>query len=869
MNGNTNTLLPTMPHCMKYRRIIIITCVALLLVSKTGLAQKITKVKGTIVDANTKLPLPFVNVTFLGTNIGTTTDFDGKYALESKWASDQLIASFVGYETDTFSVALGTSQTTDILLKEASVSLASFTVSEEKERYKNKGNPAVKLIKKVIQNKAQNNNEQLNYYEYDKYEKIEFDINNITEKFKQRKIFKKLQYIFNFVNTSEINGKPYLPVFLRETASKVYYRKQPKDLKEYKSGIKITGFEDYLDDDGISYLMDMLYQEVDIYENNINLLSNQFTSPLSNLATTVYKYFIIDTLMVNNYECINVAFLPRSKSDFAFKGNLYIRNDTSYAVTKVQMGITDEINLNFVADMQVDQEFSLVSDSVWMLSNNKLVIDYNPLGPNNMGVFGSKHITYSNTNINLQRPDSIYDRPEKVIELENINDQDEAFWNGARTDSLTEDEKGVYLMIDSVQNIPAFKNTMDILSFLLTGYKQFGPVEFGPIGAFYSFNDVEGFRLRFGGRTTPKFHKKIRLDGYLAYGFLDETLKYSGGLLYSFNNDFLSNPRHQLGVSYSHETVFPGQNLQFVDDDNFFLSFRRGLSNRMLFVDDFKLTYLKENNLGFSYQLMLSNKKQKPLGSLIFQTGDAIPQLINEVNTDEVGVRLRYAPNEQFYQGKNYRTPLRNKYPILTLEYIRGIEGITNGDLNYTRTSFGIFKRFYLNLLGFTDVEAEVGKIWGSVPFVLLHLPQANQSLFLQESSFNMMNFLEFLNDEHISVKATQNFNGSLFNKIPLLKKLKLREIVTFKMLYGRLTDNNNPELNPDLFRFPVDENGNPLSFSLQDKPYIEASVGVSNIFKILRIDLLQRTTYLNNPNIVSLFGVKGLSLRARMKLDF
>ena len=834
-------------------------------------AQKMTRIKGVITDAKTKEPLPFVNVAFKGANVGTTTDFDGKFYLETQWGTTTLSASFVGYKTASKKVELGKTQTINFYMTNDAVEIEEFVVKADKKRYRNKDNPAVALIRNVIKHKDDNRKEALDFYEFDKYEKIEIDINNITEKFLNKGwLKKKFQIVLDHIDTSEINGKPYLPIFLRETASKMYYRKQPKTLKEYQTGTKMTGFDGYLDDDGMSFILDKLYQDIDIYDNNISLLSNQFTSPISVVGPTIYKYFIIDTVDVNDQECINLAFTPRNKGSFAFVGNMYILNDSStYAVTKIKMNIRDEINLNFVNDLDVDQEFTLYNDSVWMLSKDQLIIDINFFSKRGRGFFGNKNVSYDNYIFNEERDKSIYNPLEKIIKEENLSEKTDSFWVEARPDTLTEQEQGVYTMIDSVQRIPAFKRTMDILFLLVTGWHDFGLVEVGPVTTFYSFNDVEGFRLRAGFRTTPKLHKKILFDTYLAYGFKDKEFKYFGGLTYSFNKNFLTNPLHQISASYQHETNFPGQDLQFLNNDNFLLSFRRGQSDRMLFFDSYKFDYIKENTNGFSYNLIYEYKKDRPLGSLFFLEGEN-SELVDAVRTDNVSVNLRYAPNEQFYQGKNFRLPLFNKYPIFQIRYRQGIDGLTRGTVDYSRVSANVFKRFYLGLFGYTDTEFEAGKIWGRVPFTLLNLPQANQSFFLQEPSFNLMNFLEFLSDEYITLKITHNFNGAIFNRIPLFKKLKLREIISFKALYGRLTDNNNPDIHPELFQFPVDANGNPVTFAFNNAtPYIEVSAGVANIFKIFRIDLLQRVTYLDNPNVTSLFGVKGLGIRAKGKVDF
>lgn len=840
--------------------------------SLTTFAQEVTRIKGKVIDATSKQPMPFVNVTFVGANVGATTDFDGNYYIETQWATSKLLASFVGYKIDTLKVVKGKTQTLNFSLKETSITMQEVTIVGEKAKYRNKDNPAVDLIKEVIDRKGKNRKEAMQFYEYNKYEKIEIDLNNISEEFLKKGWLKKhFQIVLDNIDTSEINGKPFLPIFLRETASKVYYRKKPKVEKEYRSGSKQTGFDGYVDEEGMSFLLDKLYQNVDIYDNTIVLLTNQFTSPISPLATTIYKFFVIDTTVVNGVSAINLAFTPRNKSDFAFTGNLYIANDSTFSIIKVSLGIPKQVNINFVKDLLLEQEFEQYNDSIWMVSKEKLIIDYN-FTNKGRGFFGKRNVFYNNIKFNQEQPDSIYNPLEKIIKVEDNNKRDSAFWSEARPDTLSKSEKSVYVMIDSIQNIRAYKRFMDVAFLFITGWHSFGKIEVGPLATFYSFNDVEGFRVRGGFRTTPKLIENMMFESYVAYGFGDNEYKYFGGYTYSFNKNYLTNPQHKITATYQHETNFPGQDLQFLDDGNLLLSFKRGNSNRMFFFDSYKLNYVKESSSGFSYNLIYENKMQRPLGILEFVTSDTASGrvLSDNIKTDNFSVNLRFAPNEQFYQGKNFRLPLPNKYPVFQLRYTKGISDFINGEINYNRLNASIFKRFYLSLLGYTDVELEAGKIFGKVPFPLLNLPQANQSFFLQEPSFNLMNFMEFMSDEFASLKVTHNFNGTIFNRIPLFKRLKLREIASLKLLYGRLTDENNPDLQKDVFLFPVNEQNESITYQFKDAvPYVEASVGVSNIFKIFRVDLLQRLTYLDNQDIGSLFGVKGLAIRAKAKIDF
>ncbi len=824
-------------------------------------AQKMTKIRGTVIDAQTKEPLPFVNIAFTGKNIGTVTDYNGKFTLETQWASSEIQAFYMGYKKQAKPVIKGKSQTINFELITEAVEIDKTVVVAKRKRYRNKDNPAVALIKKVIENKDKNRKEGLSYYEYDKYEKIEFDLNNITEKFRKKRAFKEFQFIFDYVDTSEINGKPYLPVFLQETLSKVYYRKSPKATKEYVSGTKMVGSKDYIDSEGTNMMIDYLYQDINLYDNNITLLTNQFISPLSTISPVIYKFRIMDTVMVNNRSCINLAFQPRNKLDFAFKGNIYITNDGKYSVIKVDMRITDEISLNFVNDLKIIQEFDFFDNKVWMLTKDELVIDFN-IGKKSAGMFGKRSVIYDNYLFDTKREDKIYAGVENTIKADNYDKKDEEFWEENRLTKLSEQEQGIYNMVDSVQSVPAFKRTMDILMLLVAGYWNFGKVNVGPVNTFYSFNDVEGFRLRFGGRTSEKFSKRFQLDGYVLYGFKDEKFKYSGSAIWSLNKKSLKEtPKHTISAIYQVETNFPGMEMQFINEDNFLLSFKRGVADKMLYYEMFKLEHFKDWRNGFSTTFNLKRITQEPGGTLTFDYPD---HSIADITSSEITGVVRFAPNEKYYQGINFRTPILTKYPILQLSYTQGLEALRNADFTYGKLSFNLFKRFYLAPIGFTNVQFEAGKVFGSeIPYPLLFVHRANQTYSYQLHSYNMMNFLEFVSDEYISVFAEHHFYGFFFNKIPLIKRLKWREIISVKGIYGGVTDKNNPLVTPNLMQFPTDENGNTSTFTLTDKPYIEASVGIGNIFKFFRIDLVKRVSYLDNPN------VEEYGIRARFKFDF
>jgi hypothetical protein len=462
------------------------------------------------------------------------------------------------------------------------------------------------------------------------------------------------------------------------------------------------------------------------------------------------------------------------------------------------------------------------------------------------------------------RSDSIY-KGLSQVQLADADTKGNGYWAEHRHQELTKSEKGVYTVIDSIKKVPSFKRTMNFAMLVVSGYRNFGYFEVGPVNTFYSYNPIEGVRLRFGGRTTPLFSKKINFETYLAYGNKDKEYKYYLGTTYSLTpRSIYEFPVKSVKVSVQNETKIPGQELQFVQEDNILLSIKRGVNDKLLYNKTFKVEHLNEFENHFSYTLGYNFIRQVPGGNLYFNPFNYLSNTdnIGHINMSEAYLVLRYAPHEQFYQGKIYRVPIANKYPIIQLQYTLGSKWLNN-DYNYHSLKFSFTKRFYPSILGYTDVIWEAGKIFGKVPYPLMFIHRANQTYSYQITSYNLMNFLEFVSDQYTSLNVDHCFNGFIFNKIPLLKKLKFREVATCKVLYGSVSHTNNPDFQTGLFKFPVDNQGNPITYTLDKKPYIEASVGVSNIFRFFRVDVVKRLTYLDHPNVAS------IGIRARFKFDF
>jgi len=819
--------------------------------------------KGVVVDAQSNEPIPYASIYFSDYNYGTKTNAKGEFSLNTNkltQAKSKAKVSCVGFKPVLVSLSKADK---GITIKLSSESQALGEVTVKKQKYKNRNNPAVELIEKVIENKKNNRKEALDYYEQEKYEKVQFAINHITPDFQKKKLFKHFQFVFENIDSLKNNGDKILPVYLKENISDVYYQKSPQKLKEVDKAHKAVSFAGF-DNKGIENNINYLYQDVDIYQNNISLVSNQFLSPIAGTAPGFYRYYIMDTIQSGKDKVARMYFGARNKEDMLFQGYLYVLLDGSYAIKRIELTTSKDININWVSDIKIVQEFSKMDNKNWMLSSDQISMNFG-LSKNGRGIFGQKIVSYSNFKLSpTLKGDSILNG-KKVKTLELTELQSNKYLDEHRHEQLSKSEEGTYTAMDSVQKVPAVKRVMDIASIFMFGYKDLGLFEIGPINTFYMYNSIEGSRLRFGGRTTNAFSKKFNLETYLAYGFKDERFKYYLGGTWSFTNRNLQEfPVKSLKLSMQNETQLPGQQMQFLMEDNFLLSFKRGVNDKIFYNKTYKIEHLNEFQNHFSYTLGYKYTNMAPGGTMAYNYTDYASGIndVNNLHVSEFYVNLRYAPHESFYQGKTFRIPNYSRFPIFELRYSAGNK-IWGNDYNYQTLRFNIRKRFYFSVLGYSDVVWEAGKIFGKVPYPLLNIPQANQTYSYQIESYNMMNFLEFVTDQYTSLLVDHNFNGFFFNKVPFIKHLGLREVASFKMLYGNLTDANNPAVQSDLFKLPVQADGTPVTYTLGKTPYIEGSVGIGNIFKIFRIDLVRRFTYLDNP-YVSKYGI-----RMRFRLDF
>lgn len=849
----------------------IATLILFFALSSVASAQTL-HLKGKVMDVTNKEPIGYATIAAIGSTTATSTDDNGNFVLKVEPGFSKIRISYVGYESQDVTISGQSYQEVTVYLVPEENTIEAVQIKAPKRsKYSNKNNPAVELIRKVIAHKDENRIEAYDYAQYQQYEKVSLGLSNLSEKFKNRKVFKNYQFLFEKedaeVGSNTTRGYT-LPAFIEERLSQVYTRRKPNTTKQLILAEQRAQFDPkFIDNDGLSAYFNKLYQDIDIYESNIELVTNQFLSPIAGSSPTFYKFYITDTVKTETPYLVELSFFPRNKADLLFQGRLYITLDGKYAVKRAELSVSDDINLNFVRDLDVKLDFEQDQNSKYYLRTSSLGLDFS-LTDKGTGIKGNRTVTFEDFKTGLVQPDSMYAGPSvvKVYEEKKETLTDE-YWATHRPVPLKPTEQHIYRNIDTLQLIPSFQRFMDISALVLSGYKQAGPLEIGPVNTFYSFNPVEGFRLRVGGRTTDRLSKRFYAEGYTAYGFKDEKWKYFLSGTYALNNKSVYTfPQHYLRASIMRDTKIPGQNLEFVQEDNFLLSFKRGENERYLYNDIYRLEYKREFENRFSYTIGFSKWRQQPAGILTYQMLDeqGNNRLFNELNTTELSVSLRYAPHEEFYQGKLYRTPIFNKYPIFYLNYVAGLKDVLDGEYNYHNFTLGVDKRFYFSQLGYADVNLEGNYILGNqIPFPFLNIHRANQTYAYQLRSYNLMNFLEFVSDHSVAANVQYYMNGFLLNKIPLIKRLKWREVFSVKAIYGALRHENDPQYTNGVFQFQKNEHDQPITYGFGNRPYVEASVGLTNIFKFIRVDYVRRLNYLDQPDAPK------HGIRVRVKFDF
>ena len=818
-------------------------------------------IQGVVTDSLTNEPIPYLSVFYEGKGVGSITDNDGNYKVETRKGWNKLTFSAVGYVTKVVNIIPGVTKNLNVRMRPDDIMLDEVVVKPKREKYSRKNNPAVELMKKVIAHKKNNKLSENDYYQYNKYQKITMSLNDVTPEMLEKGMYKKMPFLKDQIELCEETNKFILPISVDETASQKIYRKHPKSEKTIIKGMSSTGVNElFATGDMLSTVLKDVFTDVNIYDNDIRLLQYPFISPISSSdAISFYKFYIMDTTFVDKDKCFHLTFVPNNSQDFGFTGHLYVLADSSYTVKKCTMNLPKKSGVNFVDNMDIIQEFEQLPNGEWVLKTDDMIVEMTLMKI--MQGFQIRRTTRYSDYAFDELPQQLFKRKGAEIKEADAMMRGDDFWNQYRPVPLTQTESSMDMLVKRLEQMPGFKYVIFVLkafieNFVETGTKENpSKVDIGPVNTMISNNYIDGLRLRMSAQTTANLNPHLFFKGYYAYGFKDHRSKYMGEVEYSFNKkEYLPRefPKNSITFSYQYDVMSPTDKFLKTDKDNVFVSFKTSTVDQMSYVRNIALKYENETQFGLKTTVEVKHSTDEPTGGLAYITNDDQKTLVPEIQTMEASLAFRYAPGETFVNTKQRRIPVSFDAPVFTLSHTAGFKGVLGGEYNYNLTEIGLYKRFWFSSWGKIDMFVKGGAQWNKVPFPLLIMPAANLSYILQRETFNLINNMEFLNDRYASLDVSWDLNGKIFNRIPLLKKLKWREAIGFKMLYGHLTDKNNPMKHPgdsELFLFPT-RDGRPTSFVMDPKtPYMECSVGIHNIFKILHIDYVRRLNYLDHPD--------------------
>lgn len=829
----------------------------LLILAQAAGAQTIT---GVVVEESTGDTIPFPSVQYKKEKIATSGNAYGRFSIK-RLNGEKLTFSAVGYQELTILIGPNTPSEMKITLKTDTKQLKGVTVKTKRSKYSRKNNPAVELMKRVIAAKKRTDLANHAYYQFNKYQKITFAINDIKPTELENEKLKKKKWLINQIETCPYNNKLILPLSVDETVTRNIYRKDPKTEKSIIMGQSSSGVNDLIETgDILNNVLKDVFTDVDLYDDQIRLLQYPFTSPIGKDAISFYRFYIVDTVYVDRDKCFHLQFLPNNQQDFGFRGEIWILADSTLHVKRCNLTLPKKSDVNFVDNLQIIQEYTRLPEGDWALTTDDMFVEMS------IAKFLTKAIVIRTTRMSDyafdELPDKLFKGKTKVLHESNAMMRDEAFWDKYRSVELTKSESSMDAFINNLSQQKAFKYIIFgvrafIENFVETGSQNHpSKVDIGPINTMISSNFIDGVRTRISAQTTANLNPHWFLSGYYARGWDSRKNYYKGELTYSFNKkEYLPRefPKRTLTLTSTYDVCSPSDKFMHTDKDNVFTALKWTKVEKMMFYNRQQLSFEREEEWGFRTTISLKTEENEACGDLFFKPlsmvgmEDAMTGQ-GKFRTTEARIELRYAPGETFINTKQRRLPVNLDAPVFTLSHTTGIKGFLGGDYDYNFTEASIYKRLWLNSWGKIDILAKGGIQWNKVPFPLLIMPAANLSYIISDETFNLINNMEFLNDRYASLDISWDLNGKIFNRIPLLKKLKWREWLGIKCLWGTLTDKNNPTLAANagdgmLMEFPEG------SYIMDSKrPYIELIAGIHNIFKIIHIQYVHRLNYNHLP---------------------
>ena len=810
-------------------------------------------IKGVVVDEETGDTIPKTGVQYKNSNISTACDKNGFFTIERR-NDEYLTFSAVGYKTLRILIGPNTPSEMRITLKSETKRLNEVTIKAKRGKYSRKNNPAVELMKRVIAAKKRTDLSNHDYYQFNKYQKLTFAINDISPAQLENEKTQKKQWLINQIEVCQYNNKLILPLSVDETVTQNLFRKDPKNEKTIVLGQNTTGVNDLIQTgDVLNTVIKDVFTDVDIYDDQIRLLQYPFTSPIGKDAIDFYRFYIVDTLYVDNDECYHLQFVPNNQQDFGFRGELWVLTDTTLHVKKCKLTLPKKTDVNFTDNLSILQEYTKLPNGEWALTTDDMIVEMSVVK------FMTKFIVIRTTRMSNYAFNKIPDREfkgkAKIKYDPNSKMRDDDFWATNRMVHLTNGESSMSSFITGLSNTKGFKYILFGLKALIENFVETGKksyVDIGPINTMISTNFIDGLRTRLSAQTTANLSPHFFLSGYYARGWKSHKDYYKGQLTYSFNKkEYMpwEFPKRTITFTSTYDVCSPSDKFMPTDKDNVFTAFKWTEVDKMMFYNRQELAFEYEQYWGLKTTVKLKTEENEACGSLYFKPlatyGGAN---VNRIRTTEASFQLRYSPGETYVNTKQRRLRVNFDPPVFTISHTVGVKGVLGGDYDYNLTEASIYKRFWLNSWGKLDVSVKGGVQWNKVPFPLLIMPAANLSYIVEDETFNLINNMEFLNDRYASLDVSWDLNGKLFNRIPLIKKLKWREWLGIRCLWGTLTDKNNPTMernagDPVLMQFPEG------SYIMDPKrPYIELVAGIHNIFKLLHVEYIHRLNYNNLP---------------------
>ena len=812
----------------------------LLAVTMTVNAQKIS---GVVVDAETGDTLLYPSASYKGHHVAVSGNAMGAYTIQrhNGW---QLTFSAVGYKSKTVNVTASTPSVLNVKLKPDTKQLSEVVVKSKRGKYSRKDNPAVELMRRVIEAKKKTDLENHDFLQYSKYQKITLAVNDIKPSDLDSGFFAKKQWLIDQIETSPFNHKLILPVSVDETVTQHIYRKDPKTEKSIIKGQSSTGVNQLIQTgDILNVALKAVFTDVDIYDDYVRLLQYPFVSPIGKNAIGFYRYYIQDTVYVDRDLCYHLEFLPNNQQDFGFRGELYILADSSLHVKRCDLTIPRRSDVNFVDNLHVTQQYTKLANGEWALTVDDMIVEMRLAKA--FGNFLVTRVTRLSDYAFDEIPRQLFKGKAKERKEADAMMRDEAFWNQYRSVELTKSESSMDAFIHRIEQLKGFKYFIFAGKALIENFVETGDVnhpskfDIGPVNTMISKNFIDGYRFRLSGQTTANLNKHWFASGYIARGIDSKKTYYDGQLTYSFNKkEYLPRefPKRTITFSSSYDVMAPSDKYMPTDKDNVFTAFKWTTVDKMMFYNRQKLAFEYEQEWGLKTLAYIKREVNEAAGNIEFGR--------QKLNTTELSLQLQLAPGRTYINTKQRRLPINLDAPVFGLGHTLGIKGFLGGDYRYNLTEASIYKRFWVGSWGKIDTYLKAGAQWNKVPFPLLIMPAANLSYIVEDGTFNLINNMEFLNDRYASLDVSWDLNGKILNRIPLLKKLKWREYIGVKCLWGDLTDKNNPMLpenvdDPELWQFPQG------SYVMDPKrPYVELIAGVHNIFKLLHVEYVRRLNY-------------------------